>query len=151
MRQFSQEGKLNGEIIQSILQEEKPNQKEQFRGRRHRKSKTQSSRRWIFTANDRGKRKDNYFLLNRLGNNLESILPIGISKKYFATTLIPEKTGLIYLKNIFLIWIKRVQLNIKSSKRIIAILKFASIDFSIAKGFDEKSFIKKARASFVSI
>lgn len=80
MRQFSQEGKLNGEIIQSILQEEKPNQKEQFRGRRHRKSKTQSSRRWIFTANDRGKRKDNYFLLNRLGNNLESILPIGISK-----------------------------------------------------------------------
>ena len=31
MRQFSQEGKLNEGVIQSILQEEKPNQKEQFR------------------------------------------------------------------------------------------------------------------------
>ena len=54
--------------------------------------------------------------------------------------LIPENIGLIYLKYIFLMWIKRVQLYIKSSKRIIAILKFALIDFSIAKGFDEISF-----------
>ena len=65
--------------------------------------------------------------------------------------LIPENIGLIYLKYIFLMWIKRVQLYIKSSKRIIAILKFALIDFSIAKGFDEISFIKNASASLVSI
>lgn len=39
MRQFSQEGKLNEGVIQSILQEEKPNQKEQFRMPRERISK----------------------------------------------------------------------------------------------------------------
>ena len=39
MRQFSQEGKLNEEVIQSILQEEKPNQKEQFRMPKERISK----------------------------------------------------------------------------------------------------------------
>ena len=31
MRRFSEEGKLNEEVILSIMQEEKPNQKEQFR------------------------------------------------------------------------------------------------------------------------
>ncbi|MBQ7875384.1 MAG: ParB/RepB/Spo0J family partition protein [Oscillospiraceae bacterium] len=39
MRQFSQEGKLNEGVIQSILQEEKPNQKEQFRMPKERISK----------------------------------------------------------------------------------------------------------------
>lgn len=39
MRQFSQEGKLNEAVIQSILQEEKPNQKEQFRMPKDRISK----------------------------------------------------------------------------------------------------------------
>lgn len=39
MRQFSQEGKLNDGVIQSILQEEKPNQKEQFRMPKDRISK----------------------------------------------------------------------------------------------------------------
>ncbi|MBP1574960.1 MAG: ParB/RepB/Spo0J family partition protein [Oscillospiraceae bacterium] len=39
MRQFSQEGKLNEGVIQSILQEEKPNQKEQFRMPKDRISK----------------------------------------------------------------------------------------------------------------
>lgn len=39
MRQFSQEGKLNEAVIQSILQEEKPNQKEQFRMPKERISK----------------------------------------------------------------------------------------------------------------
>lgn len=39
MRQFSQEGKLNERVIQSILQEEKPNQKEQFRMPKERISK----------------------------------------------------------------------------------------------------------------
>lgn len=39
MRQFSQEGKLSEEVIQSILQEEKPNQKEQFRMPKERISK----------------------------------------------------------------------------------------------------------------
>lgn len=39
MRQFSQEGKLNKGVIQSILQEEKPNQKEQFRMPKERISK----------------------------------------------------------------------------------------------------------------
>lgn len=39
IRQFSQEGKLNEGVIQSILQEEKPNQKEQFRMPRERISK----------------------------------------------------------------------------------------------------------------
>lgn len=31
LRKFSQEGKLNEDVILSIMQEEKPNQKEQFR------------------------------------------------------------------------------------------------------------------------
>lgn len=31
LRQFSQEGRLNSDVISSIMQEEKPNQKEQFR------------------------------------------------------------------------------------------------------------------------
>ncbi|MBE6900124.1 MAG: ParB/RepB/Spo0J family partition protein [Ruminococcaceae bacterium] len=39
MRQYSQEGKLNEGVIQSILQEEKPNQKEQFRMPKERISK----------------------------------------------------------------------------------------------------------------
>ena len=39
MRQFSQEGKLSEGVIQSILQEEKPNQKEQFRMPKERISK----------------------------------------------------------------------------------------------------------------
>lgn len=39
IRQFSQEGKLNEGVIQSILQEEKPNQKEQFRMPKERISK----------------------------------------------------------------------------------------------------------------
>ena len=39
MRQFSREGKLNEGVIQSILQEEKPNQKEQFRMPKERISK----------------------------------------------------------------------------------------------------------------
>lgn len=39
LRQFSQEGKLNEGVIQSILQEEKPNQKEQFRMPKERISK----------------------------------------------------------------------------------------------------------------
>lgn len=39
MRQFSQKGKLSEEVIQSILQEEKPNQKEQFRMPKERISK----------------------------------------------------------------------------------------------------------------
>ena len=39
MRQFSQKGKLNEGVIQSILQEEKPNQKEQFRMPKERISK----------------------------------------------------------------------------------------------------------------
>lgn len=39
MRQFSQEGKLNEGVVQSILQEEKPNQKEQFRMPKERISK----------------------------------------------------------------------------------------------------------------
>lgn len=39
LRQFSQEGKLNDGVIQSILQEEKPNQKEQFRMPKERISK----------------------------------------------------------------------------------------------------------------
>ena len=39
MRQFSQEGKLNEGVIQLILQEEKPNQKEQFRMPKDRISK----------------------------------------------------------------------------------------------------------------
>lgn len=39
MRQFSQERKLNEGVIQSILQEEKPNQKEQFRMPKERISK----------------------------------------------------------------------------------------------------------------
>lgn len=39
MRQFSQEGNLNEGVIQSILQEEKPNQKEQFRMPKERISK----------------------------------------------------------------------------------------------------------------
>lgn len=39
LRQFSQEGKLNERVIQSILQEEKPNQKEQFRMPKERISK----------------------------------------------------------------------------------------------------------------
>ena len=39
MRQFSQKGKLNEGVIQSILQEEKPNQKEQFRMPKDRISK----------------------------------------------------------------------------------------------------------------
>ena len=39
MRQFSQEGKLNEGVIQSILQEEKPNQKEQFHMPKERISK----------------------------------------------------------------------------------------------------------------
>ena len=39
MHQFSQEGKLNEGVIQSILQEEKPNQKEQFRMPKERISK----------------------------------------------------------------------------------------------------------------
>ena len=66
-------------------------------------------------------------------------------------TDIPEKTGFINFENIFFINIKRMQLMITSSKRIIIILKLASIEFSMAQGFDEKSFIKNARASFVSI
>ena len=39
MRKFSQEGKLNDDVILSILQEEKPNQKEQFRMPKERISK----------------------------------------------------------------------------------------------------------------
>ena len=39
LRQFSQEGKLSEGVIQSILQEEKPNQKEQFRMPKERISK----------------------------------------------------------------------------------------------------------------
>lgn len=39
MRQFSQKGKLSEEVIQSIMQEEKPNQKEQFRMPKERISK----------------------------------------------------------------------------------------------------------------
>ena len=39
MRQFSESGKLTGEVILSIMQEEKPNQKEQFRMPRERISK----------------------------------------------------------------------------------------------------------------
>lgn len=39
LRAFSQEGKLNESVIQSILQEEKPNQKEQFRIPKERISK----------------------------------------------------------------------------------------------------------------
>ena len=39
MRQFSQEGNLSEGVIQSILQEEKPNQKEQFRMPKERISK----------------------------------------------------------------------------------------------------------------
>ena len=39
LRQFSQEGKLNEGVIQSILQEEKPNQKEQFHMPKERISK----------------------------------------------------------------------------------------------------------------
>jgi len=39
MRQFSQEGRLNNDVILSILSEEKPNQKEQFKMPRERISK----------------------------------------------------------------------------------------------------------------
>ena len=39
MRQFSESGKLTEEVILSIMQEEKPNQKEQFRMPRERISK----------------------------------------------------------------------------------------------------------------
>ena len=39
MRQFSENGKLTEEVILSIMQEEKPNQKEQFRMPRERISK----------------------------------------------------------------------------------------------------------------
>ena len=39
MRKFSEEGKLNEDVILSIMQEEKPNQKEQVRIPRERISK----------------------------------------------------------------------------------------------------------------
>ena len=39
MKQFSQEGRLNNDVILSILSEEKPNQKEQFKMPRERISK----------------------------------------------------------------------------------------------------------------
>ena len=39
MRQFSQEGRLNSDVILSILSEEKPNKKEQFKMPRERISK----------------------------------------------------------------------------------------------------------------
>jgi len=39
MKQFSQEGRLNEDVILSILSEEKPNQKEQFKMPRERISK----------------------------------------------------------------------------------------------------------------
>ena len=39
MRRFSEEGKLSEEVILSIIQEEKPNQKEQFRMPRERINK----------------------------------------------------------------------------------------------------------------
>ena len=39
MRRFAEEGKLSEEVILSIMQEEKPNQKEQFRMPRERISK----------------------------------------------------------------------------------------------------------------
>lgn len=63
LRKFYEEGKLSSDVILSIMQEEKPNQKEQFRMPRERISKYFSpgtprkplriplSRRWSFTAN----------------------------------------------------------------------------------------------------
>ena len=62
MKEFSRDGKLTEEVILSIMQEEKPNQREQFKmpkeriskyfapGRPHRKLKIPSSRHWNCTA-----------------------------------------------------------------------------------------------------
>ena len=62
MKEFSKDGKLTDEVILSIMQEEKPNQKEQFkmpkeriskyfaRGRPHKRLKIRLSRLWTFTA-----------------------------------------------------------------------------------------------------
>lgn len=71
MRKFSQEGKLNPDVILSIMQEEKPNQKEQIKipkerisryfapGRPRRKSKIPLLRRWNCTASGSAVWNDN--------------------------------------------------------------------------------------------